>query len=212
MGSGKHSVNDVMLRKWHGLLQTWAVDPTLAQQAFEEIVTHYAGPGRFYHTFEHVQNMLETLESLGSPGRNLNAVKLAAWLHDVIYDSRVSDNEERSAEYADRLCQKLSIPDARVVVSLILKTKTHDAGDDPDAKVLIDADLAVLGANEPLYRTYAQQIRHEYAWVPEPEYRTGRRRVLERFRARPKIYHLLVHLEVPARRNIDAEIAELALH
>ena len=35
-------------------------------------------------------------------------------------------------------------PEARVVASPILKTKTQDAGDDPDAKVLIDADLAIL--------------------------------------------------------------------
>ena len=71
---------------------------------------------------------------------NLNAVKLAAWLHDVIYDSKASDNEERSAEYAERLSEKLSIPEGRMVASLILKTKTHEAGDGLDAQVLIDAD------------------------------------------------------------------------
>ena len=50
--------------------------------------------GRFYLTLDHVQNVLETVESLGSYARNLNAVKLAAWLHDVIYDSKASDNKE----------------------------------------------------------------------------------------------------------------------
>jgi predicted metal-dependent HD superfamily phosphohydrolase len=96
-------------------------------------------------------------------------------------------------------------------VSLILKTKTHDAGDDPDAKVLLDADLAILGANENAYRYYAQQIRKEYDWVPEPEYRSGRQQVLTKFLARPRIYHFLNPLEKPARRNIAAEIAQLAL-
>jgi predicted metal-dependent HD superfamily phosphohydrolase len=96
-----------------------------------------------------------------------------------------------------------------VVASLILKTKTHDACEDVDAQVLLDADLAVLGATEPAYRTYADQIRQEYAWVPEPEYRIGRRRVLERFLARPRIFHLLALLEERARRNIAEEIAGL---
>jgi predicted metal-dependent HD superfamily phosphohydrolase len=93
---------------------------------------------------------------------------------------------------------------------LIRKTKTHDAGDDADAQVLIDADLAILGADEPAYRTYAEQIRQEYAWVPEPEYWIGRRRVLQKFLDRPRIYHILSHLEAAARHNLAAEIARLA--
>ena len=204
-------MNDVLRRKWHDLLLSWAVDPSLADPAFEEVRELYAGPGRFYHPLDHVESVLEIIESLVSYARNLNAVKLAAWLHDVIYDPRASDNEERSADYAERLCEKFSMPDGRLVASLILKTKTHDAGDDPDAQVFLDADLAVLGANEPAYRAYSEKIRQEYAWVPEPDYRTGRRRVLQSFLSRPRIYHLLRPLEEPARRNIAAEIAQLAI-
>lgn len=137
-------MNDVLRRQWHDLLSGWAVDTALADRTFEEVRAHYAGPGRFYHTLDHVQNVLQTVESLGSFARNRNAVKLAAWLHDVIYDSRASDNEERSADYSERLCELLSIPEGRLVASLIRKTKTHDADGDADAQVLIDADLAIL--------------------------------------------------------------------
>jgi len=196
--------------KWHDLLRTWAVDPILADRILEDICKYYAGAGRFYHTLDHVQNVMGTVESLASHAQDLNAVKLAAWLHDVIYDSRASDNEERSAEYAERLCAELTIPQGGLVASLIRKTKTHDAGGDADAQVLLDADLAILGASELDYRTFAQQIRREYEWVPEPEYRKGRRKVLERFLARPRIFHFLARLEEPARRNIAAEIAQLA--
>ncbi len=204
-------MNDMLQRQWHDLLSGWAVDPALTDRTFEEVREHYSGPGRFYHTLDHVQNVLQTVESLGSYARNLNAVKLAAWLHDVIYDSRASDNEERSADCAVRLCEKLSITEGRLVAALIRKTKTHDAEGDADAQVLIDADLAILGAKEPAYRIYTEQIRHEYAWVPEQEYRTGRRQVLERFLTRPKIFHFLIHLEAASRRNIAAEIAQLAV-
>jgi predicted metal-dependent HD superfamily phosphohydrolase len=183
----------------------------LAGRALDEVFTHYSDPSRFYHTLDHIRVVLETVESLALTVRNLNAVKLAAWLHDVIYDSKASDNEERSAAFAERVCQELAIPEGRHVASLILMTKTHDAGDDPDAKVLLDADLAVLGASEPVYRDYAQQIRQEYSWVAEPDYRSGRQKILMTFLARPKIYHLLAHLEGPARRNISAEVARLAI-
>jgi predicted metal-dependent HD superfamily phosphohydrolase len=204
-------VNDVLRQQWHDLLSGWAVDPALDDRTFEEVRAHYAGPDRFYHTLDHVQNVLHTVESLGSYARHLSAVKLAAWLHDVIYDGRASDNEERSADYAERLCQQLSIPEGRLIAALIRKTKTHDADGDADAQVLIDADLALLGASESAYRIYAEQIRQEYAWVSEPEYRMGRRQILERFLTRPKIFHFLSHLEVAARRNIAAEIAHLAV-
>ena len=46
--------------------------------------------------------------------------------------------------------------------------------------------------------------------MPEPDYRQGRRQVLQSFLSRPRIFHLLCHLEEPARRNIAAEIAQLA--
>ncbi len=203
-------MNDVLHRKWHELLNAWTVDVMLADQTFDEISSQYAGPGRFYHSLDHVQNVLETVQSLGVHACNPNAVKLAAWLHDVIYDSKAADNEEKSAAYARRLCQELSIPDGPLVASLILKTKSHDAGEDADSQVLLDADLAILGASEADYQAYSQKIRLEYGWVPEPEYRKGRRQVLERFLSRPKIFHLLSHLEEAARRNIGAEVGRLA--
>jgi predicted metal-dependent HD superfamily phosphohydrolase len=181
----------MLRRKWDDLIQTWPVHPKLTEQAFADISQRYAEPGRYYHTLHHIENMLHMVEELACHARNLNAVKLAVWLHDVIYESRASDNEERSAHYAEQLCEQLAIPEGRVVASLILKTKTHDAEDDADARVLLDADLAILGAAEPVYRDYAQQIRQEYAWVPEADYRQGRRKVLESFLSRPRIFHFL---------------------
>jgi predicted metal-dependent HD superfamily phosphohydrolase len=201
---------DKQREQWNALLRSWGVAPSKADQTFEEIRKFYAGPGRFYHTLDHVLAVLATVESLAPHAKNLNGLKLAAWLHDVIYDSKASDNEERSTEYAERLCQELAIPEGRAVAALIRKTKTHDAGDDVDAQVLLDADLAILGASEAEYQAYAENIRREYAWVPEADYRKGRWQVLQKFLTRPRIYHFLSHLEQPARRNLAEEIARLA--
>jgi predicted metal-dependent HD superfamily phosphohydrolase len=195
--------------QWHELLRTWCVDRIKSDRTFAEISAAHAGPGRFYHTLDHVQAVLGTVEDLASCTKNINAVKLAGWLHDVIYDSNASDNEERSAEYAEQLCKELAIPEGPQVAAIIRMTRTHDAGEDVDAKVLLDADLSILGADQSEYQAYGENIRREYAWVPEPEYRSGRRQVLERFLARPRIYHFLSHLEEQARRNLAAEIGRL---
>jgi predicted metal-dependent HD superfamily phosphohydrolase len=195
--------------QWHQLLRAWNVGPDKADAAFDEVIRAYVGPGRFYHTLEHVRDVLGTVDYLARYVENLNAVKLAAWLHDVIYDSRASDNEEKSARYAEQLCGDLAIPEGPRVAALIGKTKTHDAGEDADARVLGDADLAILGATEADYQAYANKVRREYAWVPEPEYREGRRQVLERFLTRPRIFHYLEDLEERARQNLAREWARL---
>lgn len=198
-----------MRHEWQVLLRAWKVDIRLADKAYDDVAKRYAEPGRFYHTLNHIQSVMQTLKTLEAQIKNRGAVKLAAWLHDVIYDSRARDNEVRSAEYAEGLCEDLAIPDGHVIARMILATKSHDAGDDGDTQALLDADLAILGSGKSVYREYALKVRQEYAWVPEPEWRVGRRQVLERFLARPKIYHYLRRLDEPARRNMNAEIASL---
>jgi predicted metal-dependent HD superfamily phosphohydrolase len=202
-------MNHATPKCWRNLLASWHVDPALADATFGEIAERHAESGRFYHTLDHVDAVLTTVDRLASIARDPNAVRLAAWLHDVVYDSRATDNEERSADFTRELCGRLSIPGGLKVASLILTTKTHDVVDDADAMVLLDADLAILGTDDATYRRYADAIRREYAWVPEADYRSGRRRVLERFLAKPAIFRVLHALEAAARRNLAAEIGRL---
>jgi predicted metal-dependent HD superfamily phosphohydrolase len=203
-------MHDTLPQKLRELLRVWNVNASAADRAFTDIRRHYAEPGRFYHTLEHIENVLLAVDNLAGHAKDPNRVRLAAWLHDVIYDSRASDNEERSADYAEQLCAQVSIPVGRKVAALILTTKSHEGHGDPDAQVLIDADLAILGAGEAEYRTYAEQIRLEYGWVADADYRQGRCQVLSKFLKRPRIYHLLHDLEDAARRNIANEIGRLA--
>jgi predicted metal-dependent HD superfamily phosphohydrolase len=110
----------------------------------------------------------------------------------------------------------LGVPAAvlETVVRLILATR-HTSSEPPpnrDTGVILDADLAILGATEERYRQYAADIRREYAWVPEPEYRAGRIAVLERFLARPRLFwHELTHQEGEsrARMNLQTELDTL---
>lgn len=201
---------NLLSQKWLQLLCPLGVAEAPAWQALADIAEHYSGPGRFYHNLDHVRNMLDIIDSLAPLVSDFFSVQMAAWLHDVVYDSKASDNEERSADYARRLLQALSLPPAEHTAQLILKTKTHAPDGDPDAEVLLDADLAILGASASLYDRYAEQIRQEYAWVPDEEYRTGRSQVLTRFLQRPRIYSLLTSLETPARDNLQRELARLS--
>ena len=100
------------------------------------------------------------------------------------------------------------------VKNLILNTKNHQApSTDIDSQILLDADLAILGTSELEYKTYAQGIRQEYAWVADELYRVGRIQILQKFLQRERIYftpQLFVKLEARARLNLQAEIATLS--
>jgi predicted metal-dependent HD superfamily phosphohydrolase len=207
---------------WNSLLQPFEVDSRVMQKVFLDLVTAYSSAGRFYHTLEHIQQMLDTIEQMRKPSPiqaplaiDFPTIQLAAWFHDVIYDPRAKDNEEKSAEYAASALNQLQVPITTIdrIKALILNTKTHQAAPtDLDSQVLLDSDLAILGASELEYRVYAQAIRQEYAWVPDPVYRTERKQVLQSFLQQRRLYfteQMFVRLEERAKRNLQAEITAL---
>jgi predicted metal-dependent HD superfamily phosphohydrolase len=199
---------------WQAVVQPFAAPADRVESAFGMITANYARPERFYHNLDHIEAVLTTIEQLRDLAPDLAAVRLAGWLHDVVYDSRAQDNEERSAAFAETLLPGLAVPDAvtAAVRRLILCTKTHQV-EGPDSAVLLDADLAILGAPEAEYATYATAIRREYAWVPEERFRVGRLQVLECFLRRERIYltePMHQGREAPARRNLRREIDSLA--
>ena len=207
---------ETLKSSWESALQPFEVEPKLIQKVFLDLVRAYSSVGRFYHTLEHIQHILETIEQMRSLAVNFPTIHLAAWFHDVIYDSKAKDNEERSADYAVMSLTKLKIPSTTVerVRRLILSTKTNQTLlTDIDNQILLDSDLAILGSSEWEYRVYAQAIRKEYSWLGSELYRTGRQEVVMKYLQRDRIYftnQMFFKLEQRARENMQAELAVLS--
>lgn len=206
-----------MQKGWARVLEKYGAAPLDVYPPFDVLVTAYQAPERHYHNLEHLAEMFKVVERLARAVENHGALHLAIWFHDAVYDSRAKDNERRSGELAVDLLGPLGVPDSTIerVVQMIWAT-AHTAGAVPpaltDTQVLLDADLAILGASEERYRRYAADIRREYTWVPEADYRAGRTAVLEKFLAAPRIYHTQIMFEegdARARANLRAEIASL---
>jgi predicted metal-dependent HD superfamily phosphohydrolase len=198
---------------WVQLLAQLGVSADDARRAFTELAARYSSPDRHYHTLDHIAALLEALAGAGEAAAD-PAVLLAVWLHDVVYDSRAADNEDQSAAFAQGLLAALGLPGGlrEEVRRLILLTKTHQVQvGDAAGRLLVDADLAILGAEPAAYDRYAQAIRREYAWVDEDAYRTGRRKVLEGFLQRGRIFSTptFARLEAAARANLARESAAL---
>lgn len=201
---------------WQMVCQAVGADQERAQALLTELERAYRGPGRFYHTLDHIQAMLAWVERVKDEASDLPALRLAVWFHDCVYDPRASDNEERSALYAEQALASLALSNELIqkVSRLILCTKTHEVDAAwRDGQLLLDADLAVLGSPPRMYDAYAQAIRQEYSHVPARVYASARRQILYAFLRRPRIYlteTMYADLEQQARENLNREIAALA--
>jgi len=93
-----------------------------------------------------------------------------------------------------------------------MATKAHDPSLQPDAPLLVDVDLSILGKSEERFWEYENQIRLEYDWVPDGTFATKRAEILEQFLARPRIYsteQFFDRYERRARGNILASVQKL---
>lgn len=175
------------------------------KEAFLDLVCRYSDTGRYYHTLEHIRDMLQSLhatEFADSP-----TLHRALWWHDAVYDSTRSDNEERSAELAVQTLAGWKIAPAEIarVESLILLTKRHEVSEgDPIAQTLVDLDLHILASRPEKYDYYAVNVRAEYAWVADDDYARGRSAFLERMLARERIFADPAR-DTAARSNLKRE-------
>lgn len=208
---------EALRQSWFKLLARYDATPTAATPPFDLLVAAYSAPDRHYHTLEHLDEMFRVAGRLSTITDDTGPLHLAVWFHDAVYDPRAKDNEPRSADLAVTLLGQIGVPASTLerVVRMIRAT-AHRPDDPPpgdrDTAILLDADLAILGSLPERYARYAADIRREYDWVPEPEYRKGRTAVLEAFLARPRIYLndlLFQEIEGPARVNLRAEVANL---
>lgn len=188
---------------------------TEAEELFKKITEEYQAETREYHNFEHIEKMLAFLQAYEQEIKDSIGVKLATYFHDIVYDTKAKDNEEQSAQYAQNYLTRLGIPEdvANHVLALIRATTKHEViENDTDSAIFLDADLAILGSSEENYDKYAAKIREEYSWVSDDQYRIGRKKVLQDFLNRPRIYFTEragKELEQQARANIEREIARL---
>jgi predicted metal-dependent HD superfamily phosphohydrolase len=182
---------------------------------FNQLVRAYGEPQRHYHTLQHLRECLAHFDAASPLARRPGEVELALCFHDAVYDPQRHDNEQRSAEWA-RSSIVAAGCDAAVaerVAQLVLATARHEAAaDDPDAQLLLDIDLAILGAAPARFDEYERQVRAEYAHVDETEFRGGRARILAGFLARPRLYATQPFhdaLEQHARDNIARSLSAL---
>ena len=152
---------------------------------------HGLQPWRHYHTLRHVKELLEAAKS--EFGSDIPPdLLLSIWFHDAVYDPRSDQNEENSISLFDQfitgcgeVTQKVDVEAVRLAISLSVD---HRSGLIKElSKELtwihhfLELDLSILGSNEERYREYTSQIRDEYSFLSDTEFREGRAKFLRSF-------------------------------
>jgi predicted metal-dependent HD superfamily phosphohydrolase len=190
-------------------------------RAGADLLERWHEPRRCYHTTTHLVEMFGALEELEEAGeiddRQCSVARLAAWFHDAVYDPTATEgsNEADSAALARDTLPLLSFTDRDIddIDRLILLTARHDTdASEPLDAAFHDADLWILSAPGPRFDAYCDQVRKEYAHVPDSAYRHGRAAILGPLLHRDRIYRTsrgLQRWETPARINLGRELTRL---
>jgi predicted metal-dependent HD superfamily phosphohydrolase len=177
----------------------------------------YSEPHRAYHNLTHISECLAQLDYIAgviNPPEH-GILEMALWFHDVVYDTHRHDNEEASAALAAMHLTRAGVPLDRIaqISGLIMATKHSTTPPSGDAAWIVDIDLVILGADAARFDEYEKQIRAEYHWVPEPDFRKGRAAVLRMFLERASIYTtpaFHTRYETAARENLQRSLDALA--
>lgn len=203
---------DLLKNKWVELFKKTGADYQLLTDFWTKIANAYSGKGRYYHTLHHIAQLLNLSERFAGNIVDVINLQISIFYHDVVYSATKNNNEEKSADLAEKHLKKLNFSGEKIdkCKTFILATKNHsNILNDPDLDYFLDFDLEKLGAPWEEYEEYTRQIRKEYRIYPKPVYNKGRKKVLEHFLAKEKIYKTIEFIEQyenQARENLKREL------
>jgi predicted metal-dependent HD superfamily phosphohydrolase len=213
--------------RWRDSWQRFGIASQDVEAAGKPLLDAYAGPARFYHGLQHLEDviwyldwaktaMMTTKELVElTPGERVKMfgeVELALFYHDAVYDPKTKDNEEKSRDWFLRDARRFGLPDdiSEDVAHLIELTMHHKNAISLPECVMADCDLSILGAEPEKFRAYDKNIRREYAHVPAAAYKLGRRKVLQGFLDQPQIFKtraFFKYYEAQARMNLQTALS-----
>lgn len=201
--------------RWRHDVAGFQAAPSLTAKLFEGIASAYSAPTRHYHTLAHIEDIFEKLDGLEDRISEPLRVHFAGWYHDLVYDATRTDNEERSAERAAQALSEMQAPAEFIerVARLVLATKLHGTAEgDADDLLFLDTDYSILGSDETAYDQYAEQVRAEYAHIPQSAFDAGRAQFLKNALKQKRIFrtdHYESRYGQQARSNMERELSRL---
>lgn len=200
-------------RKFLDLISKYSQNHRYNSECWVEISNYYSSKNRFYHTLEHLENMLKELEKSELLVQDLDSLLFSIFYHDIIYKSTKTDNEHKSALILESRLSETSFENIEKCKAQIEATKDHALSAHGDTNILLDLDLSILGKSRKEYDKYSAAIRKEYKIYPDFMYRKGRKKVLKHMLENSSIYKTDFFkdlYELQARENLQFELNQLS--
>ena len=199
--------------EWTKLCATLDVEAAYAQQLWTHLAEAYGEPQRHYHTLDHIAAVVTDAVRLRDRFEQPDAALLALFFHDVVYDPLRRDNEARSADKLELWLGRRIAGDVLAFCRRAIgATASHASQGDPDIDLILDIDMAILGASPKTYWRYAEGVAREYLPVYGFDaYAAGRAKLfLEPTLARGSLFLTppFAALEAQARANLADELAQ----
>jgi pantetheine-phosphate adenylyltransferase len=152
-------------------------------QNLDFIAQSWQEPHRYYHNEEHLGFLINQIEVIYAKGEineeQKNALLMAAYFHDIVYDPTRQDNEEKSAEFFTQSTNNQLLSEE--IKNIILDTKTHQPSTQL-SKIFCDLDMWIIShAGFPELLDYEYKIFKEFQFVDYAVYKTVRINLLKQF-------------------------------
>ena len=185
-------------------------DPTAV---WETLIESYNEPWRQYHTAEHLCHCLQELDLASTLMEDPQAVELALWFHDIVFQPGAADNEEKSARLFERSAAGHFKPDLAKKVSVLIHTTVHrDPPQEENARYLCDIDLSSLALPWAQFLTDSAALRAEHSGTADAPFYCAKISFLSSLLDRSAIFlteFFRSRHEHAARENIRRYITEL---
>ncbi len=183
-----------------------------ALPVYEELQRRYNELHRHYHTPDHISHCLRQLDLAADLMEDADAVEMAIWFHDAIYNPRACDNERKSAElFAGLLGAHVDPAFLRSVYDLILVTAHPEQPRRLDEQFMVDIDLSSFALPWAEFKRDSDAVRKEYAHLSDERFFSNQIGFLRELIERPTFFctdFFRARYETAARENITRYMAD----
>jgi len=178
-----------------------------SDEIYQRLIDGYQEPERHYHTLAHIEQCLGMFDQCKSLAREPDALELAVWFHDVIFEAGKPDNEKRSAQLYLQLSDGVHDASTRGLVDRLIMATLHDGSSlaDHDAIYMVDIDLSSFGLSWEEFLQDSQNLRRENADLSDAEYYRKKANFQNFLLAKERFYlsdYFAERLETRARANL----------
>ena len=184
-----------------------------AGAVFDELGVLYGQPHRRYHTAAHIEHCLRQFDLAADRMDEPDAVEMALWFHDAIYDVPTERNELRSAELFSARAGGRGEEWFRANVHRLIMATTHrEPPATLDESFIVDIDLSSFGLPWEEFLRDSRAVRAEFSQATDAEFYPRQRKFLESLAARSAFCFTELFRdrhEARARKNIERLLAVL---